>query len=106
MTDPPTPETNETHRLNCLPSTPEDTAYRYILDLSRRLERERDEAREVITAVLSALGAEWNECPRLAALRAKEEFHNAMALAALKWEAIALREKAREELATWEEARK
>lgn len=46
MTDRPTPESDETHRLNCLPSTPEEVAYRYMLNLSRRLERERDEARE------------------------------------------------------------
>lgn len=46
MSDRPTPESDETHRLNWLPSTTEEVAYRTILNLSRRLERERDEARE------------------------------------------------------------
>lgn len=46
MNDRPTPKTDETHRLNCLPSTPQETAYRFVLDLSRRLERERDATRD------------------------------------------------------------
>ena len=48
MTNRPTPETDEVHRQNRLPSTSFDLAYRYLLDLSRRLERERDEARKLL----------------------------------------------------------
>lgn len=54
MNDRPTPESDETHRLNCLPATPQETAYSYVLNLARRLERERDEAMEELQALKEA----------------------------------------------------
>ena len=71
MTDRPTPETDAFFRTFVHGQAAPSHAEYY--DRMRLLERERDEARDTIADVLSALNPMHNEGPRLAALRVKEE---------------------------------
>lgn len=91
MNDKPTPETDEMHRMNCLPSIPEQLAYQCVMNLSRRLERERDEwieLSEKLKAEISNVYKRQEETSRLV------------------FDLLIERDKAIEELAAWKEARK